>query len=224
MPEELAWMSDREFELVSLVFRFDSEQRIEVSISPEDIESLEEALNETLQVTQTVGNRGQGLTFVTQRQQLNLTIYQDRFEVRSQQPKFSRTVAERMIEMFDEVRAKIDTVKWHSMGYNYILPLSVQGAAIKYLGQNVLKDDLEGTLGHRILGSTASIWMEVDGSTLWLRLEPNRSSTTTNRIRANANFSINLPNEGELPDSNATVSRLLKYGGDLDAILKALNL
>ena len=224
MPEELALTTDRDFELVSLVFRFDPEQRLDVSISSEDIESLEDALDETLQIIQTVGDRGPGSGFVIQRRQLDLTVYQDRLEVRSQHPKFSQDVAARMIQMFDEVRAKIGIDKWRSIGHNYILPLSVQGTAIKHLGQNVLKDDLEDTLGYKVLGSTASIWIEVDESTLWLRLEPNRSSTTTNRIRANANFSIELSSDGELPESDATVSRLLKYSSDLDSILKAMGL
>lgn len=218
-------VSDREFELVSVVGVFDPmEMQDLVKLGPTEIEAIEESLGEMFQVGQVINDRGSGSDLVIRRLQIDLLIQDGRFEVRSQGPSFSSETAQKMVELFSEVVSRFGSVPWTQLGYNFILRLSSSDTAIEKLGSQMLKDSLASTLQHEILGGAAWLWLEVQGSTLWLKLEPHRNSRTTRRVYVNANFTVELPDPSGFPGSAIIKDKLLSYRDELDSILKALEL
>ena len=95
--------------------------------------------------------------------------------------------------------------------------------AIKHIGRKLLKPGISKKLSQEIIGGSVHLWMEVDESTLLLRFDPHRGSTTTRNFVANANFSVSIPNQ-EFPTESTMVDRMEKYCRRLDSILKSLEL
>ena len=229
MPDDIlqSWMTSREFDIVSVVFKFDPKGRTEVALGSAEIEQIEAALDERLRVGQVLGGAGLGMNLSTRRNGIDLTLQQDRIEVRSLQSTFSPDAANLMLRLFGEVVARIEPPAWQTIGHNFIVNVRSEGPASEHLKRELLKKSAETKfdgLGHGVSGIAPWLWLQVDESTLWLRLEPHRQSSKTDRIAANANFSVNVEGVADPLEVSVIEERLLHYGGRLDAILRAIAL
>jgi len=218
-----------EFQLASVVATFDP-RRLErnVVLGTSDIEAIEQTLGQTIRTGRATSERGGGAVFAIQRQQIDVLVIDDRFEVRSLQPTFNDEVAHNMASLFTSVIERIDSVPWLSMGYNFIILVDSEETAIAKINDRILRDDLSRTLGQhvqRVLGGGAWLWLEVEDATLWLRLEPHRNSRTTTRISVNANFEVQLPSASDFPSQRADMARsFLNYWQQLKSILGEIRL
>ena len=216
-------MTTPEVELVSLVGVFDP-NRVErmAGLGPPEISSIEERLGETLTLGQATSTRGSGARLVISRWQLDMLLLPDRIEVRSEAASFTKEVAERIGEFFDSVTAQSGQMPWTRVGFNFILRAESQDSAISRVNAKIFREDLGAALGnHDIIGGAAWVWLDIDGDTLWLKLQPHRDSLDTKRIIVNANFTDELGDEAEFPDSTTIAEGLLKHWGQLDAVLQA---
>ncbi len=211
----------RTFDTVSVVMLYDATQAIKVGIGPEDIDALEEKMGGPVRANQALDA---ALSLSVPRYQLELAALPGRFEVKSQSPDFSREIAKRMVTFLTLVAGQLGISPWRSIGHNFIVSLnSPREPAVKYIGRKLLKQGLSRKLSQEVIGGSADLWMEVDESTLLLRFHPTRSSITTRRFSANANFSVSIPDQ-DSPTESTTVDRMVKYCRRLDSILKGLDL
>ena len=214
----------RDTDLVSFVGAFNpGKVETNMVLGPTDFEAIEEQLGEAMQVGGTSG-RGAGNVLAVPRRQVELLILESRVEVRTQQPTFSTDVAHQMVSLFHEVTSRIPELPWDQVGYNFLLRLEGGTSAAQKLGNTMLKPELEKAVGHRVLGGAGWLWLEMPDTTLWLKLQPHRDSTTTRQIRVNANFQATLENASELPASEVIEARLVSYHKELDSVLRALEL
>ena len=227
MPsEESTVASSREFDLVSIVVTFDPAKLEGVSpLGTQEIEAIEESLGETLKVGQVIStDRGSGSAIAIQRRQVDLLILGNRIEARSLQPEFSSDVARLMVKLLDSVISRLGSIPWDQIGYNFVLTVPLEGVAVQELSRSLLKDDLETKLGHPVKGGAVWVWLEVEDTLLWLRLQPHRDSPTTKRITANANFLITSDSDLKFPSADDFGRSLLRYYELLDPILKKMDL
>ena len=214
----------RDTDLVSFVGVFNP-GKVETStvLGPTDLEAIEEQLGEAIQLGGTSG-RGGGSVLAIPRRQVELLILENRIEVRTHQPTFSPDVAHQMVSFFRGVASRIPELPWEQVGYNFLLRVEAGTSAAQKLGNTVLKPELEKAVGHRVLGGAGWLWLEMPDTTLWLKLQPHRDSTTTRQIRVNANFQGTLENASEFPASEVIEARLVSYHKELDSVLRALEL
>lgn len=214
----------REFQLASVVGTFDPGQlERNIVLGDREIEDIERELNETIRVSRGVSERGASSILAIQRHQSDFVISDARFEVRSSQTGFTLGVAEHMAELWNSVISRAGTVPWTMMGYNFIVRVESTEQAVEKLKDSFFQDDLADTLGHDVLGGTASIWLEMEGnSTLFMKLEPYRNSRTTNRIVVNANFDVPLTSAEDFPSREVMAQRFWDYWGQLDSTLRSI--
>ena len=211
------------FDLVSVVATFDPSTATSVSLGGDDIEAMEDILDASLVVGQVVGSAGVGSSISVPRRQQDISILQDRFEVRNRSPELSDAVARQMLELFDAVVTRLGDHDWRSIGYNFITTVHTEGPASLQIKNAVLRDDFENAVPYPVTGAAAWLWIEVEDSTLWLRLEPLRSSPTTARVPANANFRVELA-EGTLTPARDIQANILRYAGAFGRILAGMGL
>lgn len=212
-----------QFDLVSVVATFDASTATPVGLDGADIEAMEDVLDASLVVGQVVGSAGVGSSIAVPRRQLDITIQQDRFEVRSRNPDLSDVVARQMLDLFDAVVPRMGDHDWRSIGYNFITTVQTEGPASLKIKNAVLRNDFENAVPYPVVGAAAWLWMEAENSTLWLRLEPLRSSPTTARVPANANFRVEL-SEGTLTPARDIQANILRYAGAFGRILAGMGL
>ena len=214
----------RDLQLVSLVATYDPKTAPNISLGPQDIESIEDALGLQLQVGQALSERGPGSALGIQRHQINLSVLGDRLETRSLQPGFSQETSHLIVDLFESVTSRIAPMPWSKIGYNYVLSVQTEGAAIEVLQRSLLKTGLGDKIGHPVRGGAAWLWLEVGESTLWMKLEPRRSSPTTSIVSVNANFEPPSISGSVLPGKETFVNELSGNWNHLEAILKRLDL
>lgn len=213
---------DTVFDTVSIAVLFTPGDNVRYALDQDAIEQIEDELDGRIRANQ-------GIDFSLQlsipRHNLELSIGLGRIEVRSLSPDFSTDVGQRMTRFLELIVEKFNITGFRSIGHNFVVPFrSKKGSAMRHIEGRVLKTGLQRKLGHTVLGAAASLWLSVDESTLLLRLEPNRQSTTSSRYTANANFSVPIGDEGELPNSSITLDRLTTYARRLKTILDGLGL
>lgn len=212
------------FDTVSVVVLCDPHGDFELKIGPTELEELEERMGGPIRPNSGLSLNA-GLNLSVPRYQLELVVIPGRFEVRSQNPEFSQAIAERMVTFLAAIAEKTNINSWHSAGHNFIVSLSSPNeTAVKYIGRKLLNRGLSRKLSQEVIGGSAHIWMAVDESTLLLRFDPQRNSTTTKRFTANANFSVLISEQDEFPKETTTVDRMTKYCRRLHLILESLEI
>ena len=212
----------RDFDTVSLVLLFAPTSSFSITIRPEFIEHLEEQLGAPASFTQSLDAL---LQIQIPRYQLDLTLAASRLEVRSRNPEFSEAVAHRLVQFLDLVVPEIDLGQMRSIGHNFVWSTrSTNGPAIKLVADKLLKTGLSRNISQTVLGASVGLWIEVDESTLLLRIDPRRRSGSTELYETNANFSVDVSGSEETPDSATIVTRLVKYCRSLDGIIEGLDL
>lgn len=224
MTRQTSGPFDRDYDTVSLVYAFREPAQVVQPLTTEVVESIEEALGGRVDLTQVITERGPAAGLSIPVHQVDLTFNPGRFEVRSRQPKFTKEVAQRMQVLVEQAVSVLGDARWFSIGHNFILTGRASEAAVKHVADRVLKDNLAETVGGELLGASVSLWVNVEGSRLLLRIDPLRASITTRNFTVNANFSVELSDPPELPSSEESLAHLMSYCGVLDNILKALKL
>lgn len=220
-----------DFDLVTIVLRLDSLnaaelEELDIQFKPAEIEAIEEELDETIQVTQSIGSIGPSVNVTIPSRQMDMAIAPQRIEVRSQKPEFSKDTAEAMVRLMRIGLGKYGSPDCQSIGHNYLASRRTSdGTAIQQIQKKLMKEGLNLRSGnHRLLGGSCSLWFEVEDSILLLKTEPSRASKTTSRYQINANFSVELGDEGEIPESDGFVERLLLYCRRFETIVDGLGL
>lgn len=211
------------FDLVSVVATFDPSTATSASLGGADLEAMEDILDASLVVGQVVGSSGVGSSIAVPRRQQDIAILQDRFEVRSRNPELSDEIARQMLDLFDAVVTRFGHFDWRSIGYNFITTVHTEGPASLQIKNAVVRDDFENAVPYPVTGAAAWLWIEAEDSTLWLRLEPLRSSPTTARVPANANFTVEL-SEGTLTPAGDIQANILRYAGVFGRVLGGMGL
>ena len=217
-------MSTPEVELVTLVGVFDP-SRLErmKGLGPSEIVSVEQRLGETITTSQAATPRGSGPRLAIPRRQLDMLFVPERLEVRSEAALFRSAVASKMVDFFDAVIAELGQLPWTRVGYNFILWTELESPVVDIVATKFFREDLGKALGAKaVVGGAAWVWLDINGDTLWLKLEPHRESLTTHRIIANANVTIELESQSEFPSSSTIQENLLKHLGQAESVLEAL--
>ena len=216
---------DREFQLISVVGIVDTARMgPPISLDQETLESMEREMGHTIRLVQAVSDRGPGLGLEIQRRRLDILSIGERVEVRSQEGSFSAGVATEMAQFLSLTYGTKESMPWQRIGFNFILPLQTNVKAIEYIAQVFFKDDLVTRLGFPVQGAAAWVWLEIDGGTLWLKLQPLRDSVTTGTIIANANVTIPIEEQPDFPNADGVARKLTHYCTQLDTVLKATGL
>jgi hypothetical protein len=139
-------------------------------------------------------------------------------------PNLSAAAIDLMPRFLIAVIENLGDLSWVRVGYNFIIPLLTDDLVISKIRQSLLKDSLEAVLNCNVIGAAAWLWLEVGGGYFRLKLEPHRESPTTHRLIANANFTIELGDKGDLPSIEQLSQGLVEYYGQVDSTLAKLSL
>ncbi len=97
--------------------------------------------------------------------------------------------------------------KYSAIGYNYTVmfkPANAETAAQVIRDRVIDTPNLDKRLGHAVNGAAAWLYMDVEDTTFWLRVEPRGSDKSSKFVWANGNFDGSLdgtlPSEVEIKD------------------------
>ncbi|MFH1769772.1 MAG: hypothetical protein ABH833_03855, partial [Parcubacteria group bacterium] len=106
---------------------------------------------------------------------------------------------------------------------NYIYNLTVDMPAIEAISRGVYDvKKVSEKINHIVIGAASELWAEVEGSTMWLRMNPRNADKTSNRIIVNANFTEDLADE--VLEQETTKKKYIKMKNELDTIIKGIGL
>lgn len=214
---------DRVFDTVSLVFTYTVPPGVVLEVNPMEIEEIEKTLGGRGELTQGLTENGPTTRLSLPMHQFELMLSPARLEVRSHHQTFSDDVATRVDVLLGQAANAIKSAHWNSIGYNFVATLESSRPAGAHIGKTLFKNGLLRGMGANIVGGTATITMDVEGSRLLLSIEPVRRSLTTNRFTINANFSESIESDN-VPSVENSIDVLRNYCVTFDQVLHGLKI
>jgi len=213
---------DKELSSVSLVVTFDRDDP-SFKAPAMNAQLLESAFDATLQMQQVLTERGPGMALGIPKHRLQILLLPNSIEITSQEDTLEALVTERIAGDLCTVTNLFPQGIWRLIGYNFSYMLDSSERAIAVIGNRVLNvPELSGKLGYGLLGGAVGLWMDVDKSVLWLRVEPRGGDRQTNRILVYANFTDEIA--GQLPSKDTMGENITKRHAILEQLLSRLSL
>jgi hypothetical protein len=213
---------DKELSSVSLVVTFD--QNDPGFKSPTlNAQLLESAFDATLEIGQVLTERGPGMALRIPKHRLQIVLWPNSIQVTSQEDTLEAPVAERIASDLCAVTALFPQGIWRLLGYNFLYILGSTERAIEVIGKQMLAvKELSDKFGYPLLGGAVWLWMTVDNSVLWLRVEPRGSDRESNRILVSANFTDEIA--GQIPSKDSIGENITKRHDILKQLLGRMGL
>jgi len=147
--------------------------------------------------------------------QLQMTLLPLRIEVSYLGGQATAVPVDRMAQMFKRLTDEFPADMWTRLGYNFIYIIDCETKAIDVIAKQTIKTDVAGKLGATLLGAATWLWVQLDDSVLWVRLEPRNSDAQSKRASVNANFTASItgavPAKEELARRLSTNMRTLEH-------------
>jgi hypothetical protein len=188
-----------------------------------DLRVLESELGTSVEVQRIYSERGEGQVIRMHRDRLEVLLLPERVEVRDIEATTLNARHVKLSQVLLAIAGYFPQGNWKLIGYNYIYNLESSEMAIQRIATSVLDvSTLKEKLGYPVTGAGLWLWMQVDQSILWLRLEPRARDRQTNRVWVEANFeevvTHQLPTEGDVS------KKITQYNEILKQVLAQLNL
>lgn len=213
-------------DLITVVGVFDPEQALSYTLARHQLKQIENALEDVLQFGEIASDRGPGQIIVEPRNQIDLIINNERIEVRRRFPpsnleEGSVRMGNMLAVVLNAVGTNIEEVRWARIGYNFNLTISTDGEAITQIAKGMFSQEFKDKIKHPIKGAASWLWLDLEESTMWLRLEPLKNDPSASRVQVIANFT---EEGGKMPSKDEIAGKIVGYEGSLKDILESIDL
>ena len=218
--------NERNIDLITVVGVFGPKQEISYTLARNQLKQIEDSLEDVVQIGEIATDRGPGHIIIEPRRQIDLIISDERIEVRQRFPESDLTgssvlMGNMLRVVLNSLGTNIEKVQWARIGYNFTLTIPTTGKAIAQIENGMFSQEFKDKIKHPIIGAASWLWLTLEHSTMWLRLEPLKSDPASSRVQVNANFT---EEEGKMPSHGEFASKLQSYKGSLQDILESINL